>query len=161
MSRSHKYADLETVVMIQTPSSNYVVYFIQLCRRAMSSVNPQVRAVNKRSTLGQQKHSGRLEVLWRAQTSQQGTSHPRLLDFGVLLEQLVGHGGSDVAGRQSVDSDAVLTPFLSDRSTHLLNCGFARVVCGARETLESVSLFGGTGWSMDLLCWQCCRTCCR
>lgn len=78
-----------------------------LGRGTVSSIHPQVRAVNKRSSLRQEEDGGGLEILGRAKTAQQGAGHPRLLNLGVLNKELVGHGGSDVLGHCQFISFAI------------------------------------------------------
>lgn len=62
----------------------------------MATINPQIRARHERTPISQHVHRRRLEVLWSSQTAEQSTPHPDLFNLGLLLEQLVGHGGADV-----------------------------------------------------------------
>lgn len=69
-----------------------------LRRSTLSAVDSQVRAMHKGCALGQEEHCRQLEVLWHAESSEQGAASPFLLHFGALGEELVCHGRFDVLG---------------------------------------------------------------
>lgn len=62
----------------------------------MATIYPQISTRHERTPISQHVHCRRLKVLRSSQTAEQSTPHPDLFDFGLLLEQLVGHGGADV-----------------------------------------------------------------
>lgn len=62
----------------------------------MTSVYSQIGTRNKAASPGQQKHSGSLEIFRRTKTSEQSTSHPRLLNLRFRRQEGIRHRCSDV-----------------------------------------------------------------
>lgn len=76
----------------------------------------------------------------RAQPSEHVLRWPVFLPLRELLEQLLHHGGDDVAGGDGVDADVVLSPFAGQVAAELDDAGFGCVVRWADESLVVASV---------------------
>ena len=116
----------------------------KLSRGTVTTIHTQISTSHPGTGISKHVNSRTLEVLGRTKATQQGTAHPGLFDFGLLLQEGVCHGGADVldirlamfcvlsvreygvntyACGEGVDADVVLAPFLGDGAAHLVDGG--------------------------------------
>lgn len=80
----------------------------------MPTVDAKIAASHEAGGLADQEHCGAAVLLWDAQLPKHVLRRPVATSFRVLLEESFDHGGDDVAGRDSVDTNTVLAPFGSE-----------------------------------------------
>lgn len=91
---------------------------------AVPPVNPEVSAGHEAAGVADQKH-GRASVLVRkAQLAEHVLRRPISPAFRELLEELLDHGGDNVARRDGVDADAMLAPLGGEVAGELDDTGF-------------------------------------
>src|SRR5687767_9120828 len=78
---------------------------------SMATIDAQVSAGHEATRIAQQKDSRTAVLLGHAQPAKHIILCPRLATLGKDLEQRLGHGCDDIAGRNGVDTDAVGAPF--------------------------------------------------
>lgn len=104
----------------------------------MPAVHSQVAPRHKGAGIADQKHSGTTVLLGRAEPAEHVLCGPLLATLGKLDEELLDHGGDDVAWRDGVDADAELAPFGGEIAGKLEDTGFGGVVCGTDEALDNI-----------------------
>lgn len=67
-----------------------------LHRSSVAAVDSEVCASDEAASARKQEDGRCLEVLWRTKTAEQSACHPRFLDFGLGLQESVGHCCADV-----------------------------------------------------------------
>ena len=102
----------------------------------VAPINLQIRACHKTTRIANQKYRRAAVLVWPAQFAQHILRRPVAPPLGVLLEEVLHHGGHDVAGRDGVDADAVGSPFRGEVAGELDDGGFGGVVGGADEALQ-------------------------
>lgn len=101
----------------------------------MATVNAQVAASHEAASIAEQEDGGTAVLLRAGQTAQHVLLGPLVAALGEVNEELLHHGGDDVAGGDGVDADVVLAPFGGEVAAELDDGCFARVVGGADEAL--------------------------
>ena len=103
--------------------------------RRMAPINPQITPGHKTTRIADQEHRGPAVLLRHAQFAQHILRRPVAPALGELLEQRLHHPRHDVARRDGVDADAVVTPFGGEVAAELDDAGFGGVVSGADKAL--------------------------
>lgn len=105
----------------------------------MPPINPHITPCHKATRITEQKHRRTTVLARTGQTAEHVILGPGLATLGILDEELLHHGGDDVAGRNGVAADLVGAPFHGEVAGELEDAGFAGVVGGADEALSSLA----------------------
>jgi len=103
----------------------------------MPTIHSQVRSGHEPAGIAQQEDGGTPIILRGAKLAQHILRRPVALPLREFLEQGLDHVRDDVARRDSIDADAVLTPLGRHVARQLDDGCFRGVVSGADETLWS------------------------
>ena len=122
--------------VIRDPSAPFLpIRRIKILPSGVPAIHSQVASGHKAACVADQEHCCTTILGRRAQTAKHVLSGPLLATLGVLDEELLDHGGDDVARGDGVDADAVLAPFGSEVSRELQDTGLGGVVRWADEAL--------------------------
>ena len=78
-----------------------------LHRSCVAAVDSEISSSHEAASAGKEENGGSLEILWRTETAQQSTCHPGFFDFGLGLQESVGHCCADVLdGKVRIGSGA-------------------------------------------------------
>lgn len=91
---------------------------------AMPTIDLQISPGHEAARVADQEHCGASVLLRLAQLAQHILRWPVSSPLRILLEQRFDHGSDDVARRDGVDADAVLTPFGGEIAAELDHAGF-------------------------------------
>lgn len=76
-----------------------------LCRCTVTAVDAEIGTSHPSTSIGEHVYGGPLEVLGGAKTAEKGTTHPGVLQVGLLLKQSVCHSSANILkGRGSAGS---------------------------------------------------------
>lgn len=99
----------------------------------MSTVNAKVAARHEAAGVAEEEDSGTAVLLGNAKSLKHVLLGPLLFSLGIVVKQVQQHLSQDVAGRESVDTDAVLAPFGSQASGELDYTSLGGIVCSVRR----------------------------
>lgn len=102
----------------------------------MATVDTDIAASHEAAGIAEEEDGGSAVVLRGGQTAKHVLLGPLGAALGVLDEQLLNHGSDDVARRDGVDSNAILTPLRREVAGELENSSLGGVVWSADETLD-------------------------
>ena len=80
----------------------------------VTSVNAEITAGHEGAGVADEKDRSATVLLRGRQSTKHVLLGPLVAALGELHEQVLDHGGHDVAGGDGVDADSVLTPFHSE-----------------------------------------------
>lgn len=103
--------------------------------RGVATIHAQVAASHEAAGIAEQEDRGATVLLWPGEAAQHVLLGPLVPAVGELDEQLLDHGGDDVAGGDGVDADVVGAPFGGEIAGELEDSGLAGIVCGTNQTL--------------------------
>jgi hypothetical protein len=101
----------------------------------VATIHAQVAASHKAASIAEQEDGGATVLLRTGEAAKHVLLGPLVAALGEFNEEILDHGGDDVAGGDGVDADVVGAPFGGEVAGKLEDSGFAGVVRGADETL--------------------------
>lgn len=104
----------------------------------MSTVNAQVTTSHEAARITEQEDRRTAVLLRTGQAAQHVLLGPLVAALGEVDEELLDHGGDDVARGDGVDADVVLAPFGGEVAAELDDGCFGGVIGGADQTLQSI-----------------------
>lgn len=102
---------------------------------SVTTINAQVATSHKAASITEQEDSSTTVLLGTRQTAQHVLLGPLVASLGEVDEELLHHGGDDVARGDGVDTDVVLAPFGGEVAAELNDGCLAGVVGGADQSL--------------------------
>lgn len=106
----------------------------------MTTINTQVTTSHEAGSITEQEDGGTAVLFRTGETTEHVLLGPLVATVGEVDEELLDHGGDNVAGGDGVDADVVLAPLGGEVATELDDSGLACVVGGTDETLARVSM---------------------
>lgn len=117
----------------------------------MTTVDTDITASHEAAGIAEEVDRDSAVVLRLGQTTKHVLLGPLGAALGILDEQLLNHGGDNVARGDGVDSNAILTPLSSEVTGELENSSLGGVVRGADETLGRVGLVSASCHGGEIL----------
>jgi hypothetical protein len=108
----------------------------------MPAIHAQVTSGHEAARITEQEDRSAAVLLRARQAAEHVLLGPLVTALRELDEQLLDHGGDDVAGRDGVDADVVLAPLGGEVAAQLDDGGLAGVVGGTNETLLNFRISG-------------------
>jgi hypothetical protein len=111
----------------------------------MATIHSQIAASHKAARVAHQEYRRTSVLLGATQSTEHillGPIRPALREF---LEQVLHHRRHDVARRNSINADFILTPFRGKIASELKNASLTGVVGGTNETLLDARIFMSAG----------------
>lgn len=102
--------------------------FVSFLPSSVAAIDEESAASHEAASIRQAEESRAAEFLGNSQTTKHVLSFPSSAGSGVLLKDLVDHGGDDVAWAEGVDADTVAAPFHREGAGELDNGCFGAVV---------------------------------
>ena len=88
---------------------------------AVTSIDPDLRASHEPTRVRRKEHNGSSQVLRVTHTTHGGQALPGPLELRVMRENSFRKLREHVTGTQTIDTDALLGPFDSERGGHVLH----------------------------------------
>lgn len=107
----------------------------------MATVDAQVASCHETAGVTQKKDCGTPIFIGGRQPAQHVVLGPFFSALRELGKQIFDHFRDNVARRDGVDADAILTPLHGQIATKLDDSGLAGIVRGANETLVKLAFF--------------------
>lgn len=101
----------------------------------MTAIHPQVTPRHEAAGITDQEDGGAAILLGLGHATQHVLLGPLVAALGEFHEELLDHGGDDVAGGDGVDADTVLAPLGREVAAELDDGGLRGVVGGADQSL--------------------------